>query len=222
VHEGAREEKAAAESNEVPPHIDFLSPLNPNAPVHLCCFSPCVEQVQRTLTTLRELGWVDIEMVTVAQKRLEIRRERCGLQEAAQRGVQVAAATVDEALDKLREVEGRFKQAQRHAIATAKAAAATAASTAAANGCGDSEPHTPLSSTTTTQQQLKAADEKQPCMGPRKLYKEGRLVHRVEPEIKSHTSYLVFALLPRLWTPEDDERAAREWPLDATNSSEES
>ncbi len=178
--------------------------------------------MQRTLTTLRELGWVEIEMVTVAQKRLEIRRERCGLQEAGQRGAQVAAASVDEALDKLREVEGRFRQAQRHALAVAKAAAATAASTAAANGCGDSEPHTPLSNTTTTQQQqLKTADEKQPCMAPRKLYKEGRLVHRVEPEIKSHTSYLVFALLPRLWTPEDEERAAREWPLDATNSSEE-
>ena len=31
----------------------------------------------------------------------------------------------------------------------------------------------------------------------RALYKEGRPVHRTEPELKTHTSYLVFAVLPR-------------------------
>jgi tRNA (adenine57-N1/adenine58-N1)-methyltransferase len=45
----------------------------------------------------------------------------------------------------------------------------------------------------------------------RALYKEGRLVHRTEPELKTHTSYLVFAVLPRQWTKEDEEKARRKY-----------
>ena len=43
------------------------------------------------------------------------------------------------------------------------------------------------------------------------MFKEGRLVHRTEPELKTHTSYLVFAVLPREWTGEDEERARGRW-----------
>lgn len=39
---------------------------------------------------------------------------------------------------------------------------------------------------------------------------EGRLITRNEPELKTHTSYLTFATLPRNWTDEDEEGAARE------------
>ena len=46
----------------------------------------------------------------------------------------------------------------------------------------------------------------------RKLYKEGRLVHKPEPELKTHTSYLVFAVLPREWTEADELEAQRLWP----------
>ena len=45
----------------------------------------------------------------------------------------------------------------------------------------------------------------------RELFKEGRLVHRTEPELKTHTSYLVFAVLPREWTKADEEKAAKRW-----------
>jgi tRNA (adenine57-N1/adenine58-N1)-methyltransferase len=45
----------------------------------------------------------------------------------------------------------------------------------------------------------------------RALYKEGRLVHRTEPELKTHTSYLVFAVLPRQWTKEDEDKARRKY-----------
>jgi len=46
----------------------------------------------------------------------------------------------------------------------------------------------------------------------RKVFKEGRLVHRTEPEIKTHTSYLVFAVLPREWTAEDEAACRAKWP----------
>ena len=46
---------------------------------------------------------------------------------------------------------------------------------------------------------------------PKLLFKEGRLVHRTEPEMKTHTSYLVFAVLPREWSDEDEERETKRW-----------
>lgn len=38
--------------------------------------------------------------------------------------------------------------------------------------------------------------------------REGSLYTRIEPEVKSHTSYLVFAVLPREWTEEEEEGVA--------------
>ena len=45
----------------------------------------------------------------------------------------------------------------------------------------------------------------------RKVWREGRLVHKTEPELKTHTSYLTFAVLPQLWTSEDEENMLRKW-----------
>jgi len=38
------------------------------------------------------------------------------------------------------------------------------------------------------------------------------LIHRSEPELKTHTSYLVFAILPRDWTEEDEQKCRQKWP----------
>lgn len=43
------------------------------------------------------------------------------------------------------------------------------------------------------------------------LYKDGSLVHRSESDLKTHTSYLVFAVLPREWSDEDEAREAKKW-----------
>ncbi|RAL62924.1 hypothetical protein DID88_004765 [Monilinia fructigena] len=83
----------------------FVSALNPEAPIHLCTFSPCIEQVQRTISVMRQLGWVDIEMVELSAKRFEIRRERIGIDNGVQRGLQTTPATVEEAVSRLLEVE---------------------------------------------------------------------------------------------------------------------
>ena len=174
--------------------LKLESPLNPDVPVTLCTFSPCIEQVQRTVATLREMGWIDIEMVTVAHKRIEVRRERYGVQEAGQRGVNASAANVKQALERLREIEGQ----QRH-----------------------SQPQHEVYNLNDPKECNNSSAEKDLAKEPnghqtsvkRKLYKEGRLVHRTETELKTHTSYLVFALLPREWTAEEEERAQRRWPL---------
>lgn len=178
-------------SLENPPQLKRpQSLLDPNSAVHLCTFSPCIEQVQRTIATLRQLGWLDIEMVEIAARRIEVRRERVGLQEEGLRGVNASPATVDEAVAKLREVEGRTKAFHNECLQEV---------------AGSSE-IAPASK----QQRLESIRHE---LKSRKLYKEGRLCHRAEPELKTHTSYLVFAILPREWTAADELSAREKWPV---------
>lgn len=165
----------------------FISPLNPLTPVHICTFSPCIEQVQRTVSAMRKLGWVDIAMVEVSQKRLDIRRERIGIDNGAQRGLQTTPASVEEALQRLFEVEGNFK---------------TFHETGEKPEGRRKDKHNPNN-----------RDKIIESLVERKVYKEGKLVHRTEPDVKTHTSYLVFAVLPQEWSEDDEAGARNEWPI---------
>ncbi|KAL9130260.1 MAG: hypothetical protein Q9217_001510 [Psora testacea] len=168
------------------------SPLDVRATAHLCTFSPCIEQVKQTITTMRQFGWLDIEMVEIAAKRIEVRRERVGLQEEGLRGVTDSPATVDEAVGRLREVEGRSKVYHEDV-----------------KGRMAEKPASTANSQVSKQQRWQNSREAQEG---RKLYKEGRLITRPEPELKTHTSYLVFAILPRQWTEADEHKAQERWP----------
>lgn len=165
----------------------FVSPLDPTTTAYICTFSPCIEQVQKTVSVMRRLGWVDITTTEIAHKRFDIRRERVGIDNGAQRGLQTAPASVDEALQRLIEVEGNFKTFHT-----------TGEKTEGKKKSGDNP--------NSRQAIVESLVE-------RKVYKEGRLVHRTEPDIKTHTSYLVFAYLPMEWSAEDEERANAEWPV---------
>ena len=174
-------------------HLNRLNPSSPLSPltaVHLCTFSPCIEQVQRTITTLRTLGWTEIEMVEIAAHRIEVRRERVGLSEEGLRGVNDSPSSVDEAVVRLKEVEGRSR-----AFHSVNGGEEQAADTGPAQ--------------VSKQQRLENIRN---ALDGRKLYKEGRLIHKPEPELKTHTSYLVFAILPREWSEEDEELAQEQWP----------
>ena len=167
------------------------SPLSSMTAVHLCTFSPCIEQVQRTITTLRTLGWVEIEMVEIAAHRVEVRRERVGLAEEGLRGVNDSPASVDEAVGRLREVEGRSRIYHNE-------------------GNEGEQRETALEPAQVSKQQR--LENIRNALEGRKLYKEGRLIHKPEPELKTHTSYLVFAVLPREWSEEDEKLAQEKWP----------
>ena len=167
----------------------FISPLNPNSTVYLCTFSPCIEQVQRTISVMRQLGWVDIEMVQLSQQRFEIRRERIGIDNGAQRGLSTSPASVDEAVSRLMEVEGNFK----------------------AYHDGGNKVEIKTNKRDRRERNPNGRDKIMESLVERKLYKEGRLVCRTEPEVKVHTSYLVFAVLPMEWTEEDEMRVSEVW-----------
>ena len=162
------------------------SALDPDLAVHICTFSPCIEQAQKTVSVLRRHDWVDIEMVEMQHKRIEVRREYTGLQYDGMRGANTFAADVDEAVTRLREVEERVKDF--HAGKPADKESSRAGKRKA----------------NAQQQQNQDAGNKLP-------FNEGKLVHRTEPELKTHTSYLVFAILPRGWTEEDEVAAQEKW-----------
>ena len=111
-----------------------------------------------------------------------------------------SAATVDEAVTRLREVEGRTKGF----YADDGAAGVT--------GGGATGPAAGAMSGLSKQQRLEKIRE---GLAERKVWKEGRLVCRAELELKTHTSYLVFAVLPMEWTEEDEERARERWGVGA-------
>ena len=175
------------------------SPLDPQTSVHLCCFMPCIEQVTRTVATLRREGWVDVEMVEMMHKRIDVRREYTGYEYDGMRGVNGGVAgSVDEAVRKLRDVEGaarRYRELQKHNNATA--------------GTEQGEDEEDVDEGTDSVKPTDATRQTDRKLVEENQYKSGQLVHRSEPELKTHTSYLVFAILPREWT-EGDELRARE------------
>lgn len=174
---------AGSDSTDQP----FVSPLNPTGPVHLCTFSPCIEQVQRTISSMRRLGWVDISMVEIAQKRIDVIRQRVGIDGGAQRGFLATPASVDEALRRLIEVEGSFKSFHE-------------------NGDKAQEKKSKKINPNNREKLMESLVEK-------KAYKDGRLVHKTESEVRSHTSYLVFAILPQEWSEEEEKNVRAEWPI---------
>lgn len=154
------------------------SALDPDSPVHICTFSPCIEQVQKTVTEMRKLGWLEIEMVEIQHKRIEVRREYIGLKYEGMRAADPVAANVEEALSRLHEVERNAQHQQSEKKKGPKG--------------------------TDRMQEAKQQSAAQV------YWDEGQLVHRSEPELKLHTSYLAFAVLPRVWTEEHDEAARAE------------
>lgn len=167
------------------------SALDPTSAIHICTFSPCIEQAQKTVSHLRRHNWLDIEVVDIDNHRVEIRREYTGFEYDGMRGVNAVARDVDQALAKLKEVEQR-----------AQVFHATAGSTGPESNVVGNKPKQ-------TTKSIRLANGQQEA--PKVLYKDGTLVHRLEPELKTHTSYLVFAVLPREWTEADEERERAKW-----------
>lgn len=156
---------------------------------------------------MRKLGWVEIDMVEISHKRIQVYREKLGLDIVSERGMQQAPKDVAEAIAKLKEIE--VKAAEHNA----KMLAATKGQKIDDNEDEDVDTDVKLDSTTPKTARNGTAqivEEKTPSTA--KLFMQGQLVTRPETEIKAHTSYLVFAVLPREWSEEDEAAAAANWP----------
>lgn len=209
------------------PHLTRQFPasslvLDPKTSIHICTFSPCIEQVQRTVSTLRSLGWLEISMVEIAAKRIETRRERVGLCEEGLKGANASPANVDEALKRLKEVEGRTQDFHQGGRSGQQQNAGEKSSlldkdegAAATNDAEENEregaPPIPTISNSGGSKSSRLQPTRMQSQA-RKLFKEGRLVTRDEQALKAHTSYLVFAVLPREWGLEDELEIQRKLP----------
>ena len=184
----------------LPTHLS-PSPLDPESSVHLCCFMPCIEQVTRTVATLRREGWVDVEMVEMMHKRIDVRREYTGYEYDGMRGVNGGVAgSVDEAVRKLRDVEGaarRYREMQKR----------NAAAAGMEQGEDEEEEEEKVENDVDSVKPTETSRQTDRKLVEENLYKSGQLTHRSEPELKTHTSYLVFAILPREWMEEDELKA---------------
>ncbi|KAI0884390.1 tRNA methyltransferase complex GCD14 subunit [Annulohypoxylon maeteangense] len=179
---------------------EWKSPLHAGRTVYICTFSPCIEQVTKTIDVMRRLGWMDIEMVEVAHKKILVMRERIGLNiPAGERGSSQTAANVTEAITKLKEIEGRFKNQHpqnRDADVDMDDGEDIMVDTKPINGKNKRDSQT---------DEAEDASSIKPWMA-------GRLIHRTEPELKTHTSYLVFAVLPQEWSEAQEAAAFANWP----------
>ncbi|KAK0651696.1 S-adenosyl-L-methionine-dependent methyltransferase [Cercophora newfieldiana] len=177
---------------------EWVSPLHPKKSAHLCTFSPCIEQVTKTVSAMRRLGWIDIEMVEIANRKLHTLRDRVGLNLQIDRGVNNSPRDVEEALTRLTEIEDRFRENARPRPAAEDTEMGEDDISGEAEGV--SKP------ATNGKPKVEAPKPKFP-------WQDGRLITRGEPEIKTHTSYLVFATLPIEWSEEDEAAATQKYPV---------
>ncbi|KAK8116904.1 tRNA methyltransferase complex GCD14 subunit [Apiospora kogelbergensis] len=179
----------------------WISPLRSDRTVHLCTFSPCIEQVTKTVEVMRQLGWMEIEMVEVCHKRINVMRERVGLNMPTDRGSNLSPYDVGEAVQRLKEVESKSKEFHER-------------NQGGENGDADVDMDDAPEAQKSNGTPSKSVNEsKAPvASASAKPFMMGRLIHRTEPEIKTHTSYLVFAVLPQEWTEEQEAAAFAKWP----------
>ncbi|KFH46571.1 hypothetical protein ACRE_026330 [Hapsidospora chrysogenum ATCC 11550] len=185
-----------AQNGELEQDDSWTSPLDPKKSVHICTFSPCIEQVMETVTELRKQGWIEVDMVEIANRRINVVRDKVGLNAPKDKGFNTTPADVMESVSKLREVNRKTQQFhQNQPKVDVKVEA----------GAEQMDTDTPGTDADNGQTHSGALTEPKPWLS-------GRLAHRPEAEIKTHTSYLVFAVLPREWSEEEEAAALAKWP----------
>ncbi|KAL7663910.1 tRNA (adenine(58)-N(1))-methyltransferase catalytic subunit TRM61 [[Candida] zeylanoides] len=162
------------------PHLDKV--IDRASQVGICCFSPCIEQVEKTVRALQQCGWSSIEMVEVAAKRWEARKEM--------------VKDISDVVKRLKDIQSRKTKGienRRHARVAEQDAASQPSEpedAAAVAATADGPPH-----------KFQNLGKGFNPFGKGQRVKEGDAqwawsnVTRVEAEIKSHTSYLTFAYM---------------------------
>lgn len=165
------------------PHLNNV--ITKDSTAGICCFSPCIEQVDKTVRALQDNGWTSIEMVEVAGRRWEARQEM--------------VRDVNDVVKRLKDIQSRRPQG----IETKKVGAHQESDDQDQDQDQDEdhngkrEAKTDNSSVPTKlQNQGKGFNP----FGKGQRIREGdanyswKSVTKVETDIKSHTSYLTFAV----------------------------
>lgn len=152
------------------PHIDKVA--TKESQTRICCFSPCIEQVDKTIRALQENNWTCIETVEVAGRRWEARKEM--------------VRDIGQVITRLRDIQARKSQgieARRMAVLKDEQTDTIDEQPV------DSEPAKKFQNIGKgfnpfgKGQRIKEGDKNYSWMN----------VSKIESEVKSHTSYLTFA-----------------------------
>ncbi|KAG7663963.1 TRM61 [[Candida] subhashii] len=162
---------------EAIPHLKSV--ISSERQVGICCFSPCIEQVEKAVKALEDEGWTSIEMVEVAGKRWEARKDMVKDVGDVIKRLKDIQKRKSQGIEKLRNVNVGDK---RNIDETSEEASTT-----------ETTPEPPKKVQNTGKSfnpfgkgiRVKEGDENF----------EWRDVTKVESEIKSHTSYLTFAYM---------------------------
>lgn len=101
---------------EAIPNLDKV--ISKDREIHICCFSPCVEQVVKTVKVLQEEGWSKIEMTEVSSLTWESRKAmKREVGDAIKRLEDVKKRQLEgiEYMKKMSEKYGSNKEAKSHA-----------------------------------------------------------------------------------------------------------
>ncbi|EGX51546.1 hypothetical protein AOL_s00054g245 [Orbilia oligospora ATCC 24927] len=191
--------------------------LSQTKAVRICCFSPCLEQALRTIAVLREQDWVEEDLVEVAHKRLEVRRmgpngREIGAKSRSQGDDEIKVASVEDSVSKLKKQlwHRKAKQArQRERLAKRRKLDEDGNEEVQDD---DSDVDMDANDDEDVEEAPETAEE-EGGNGRLHLFNQGRVLVRTEPELKTHTSYLVFAVLPLPWTEEDEIAAKAKYTL---------
>ncbi|CCE61788.1 hypothetical protein TPHA_0B01160 [Tetrapisispora phaffii CBS 4417] len=151
------------------PNLDQV--ISKNEKVGVCCFSPCIEQVDKTIESLIGNGWTEIEMVEIQGKQYEARRQM--------------ERTLDDALIRLKDIKSRKLEGVER---RKRLLEETMNDISHEEKTEDKDSKRPS-----------VAKTRYNPFGKGQRIKEGDSnyswlqVTKVESEIKSHTSYLTFA-----------------------------
>ncbi|SMN22825.1 similar to Saccharomyces cerevisiae YJL125C GCD14 Subunit of tRNA (1-methyladenosine) methyltransferase [Maudiozyma saulgeensis] len=148
-------------------HLDKV--IAQDQQVGVCCFSPCIEQVDKTIESLENNGWTNIEMVEIQGRQYESRRQM--------------VRSMEDAMERCRDIKRRKKEGIEQ-----KRLRIEAESNGEINASSVPTPREPFTE-----------KSKFNPFGKGTRVKEGdpdfkwKQVTKIESEIKSHTSYLTFA-----------------------------
>ncbi|KAK2608382.1 tRNA (adenine-N(1)-)-methyltransferase catalytic subunit trm61 [Conoideocrella luteorostrata] len=163
---------------------DWESPLDPAQSAYICTFSPCIEQVTRTVTELRTLGWIDVDMVEIAHRRFNVMRDKVG-----------GGSAPTNVLEVVKKLKTDIKRTQ--AFHKSQTSQPVSDASECKMEVDEAAPDSSVENSTRSEQPS---------------WMQGQIVHRTENDLKTHTSYLVFAILPQDWDDTAEEAAAAKWP----------